>query len=151
MSVRLARVTYHRVYQEPPAISDSGIQHPAFPSNDPILRICIRYSIVNVGISKLLFSLSQIDAKNKKSLPKEHFFTLMCLTTFLMYGKLCLKLGKIRSLSNFPKKFHRSTGTSHFPGNVLFVDKIHRGDQCGCLTFFSNFLGILIRFRGHVN
>ena len=27
-------VKYHRVYQEPPAISDSGIQHPAFPSND---------------------------------------------------------------------------------------------------------------------
>ena len=63
MSVRLARVKYPRVYQEPPAISDSGIQHPAFPSNDPILRICIRYSIVNVGISKLLFYLSQIDAK----------------------------------------------------------------------------------------
>ena len=32
--MRVARVKYHRVYQEPPAISDSGIKHPAFPSND---------------------------------------------------------------------------------------------------------------------
>ena len=62
------------------------------------------------------------------------------------------KTGENKKPIQFPRKFHRSTGTSHFPGNVLFVDEIHRGDQYGCLThFFSNFLGILMGFRGHVN
>ena len=151
MSVRVARVKYHRVYQEPPAISDSGIQHPAFPSNDPILRICIRYSIVKVGISKLLFYCLKQMQTFKKSLTGNIFFTLMRLTTFFNVWKIMPETGENKKPIQFPQKIHRSTGTSHFPGNVLFVDKIHRGDQCGCLTFFSNFLGILIRFQGHVN
>ena len=76
----------------------------------------------------------------------------MCLTTFLMYGKLCLNLGEIRSLPNFPKKIPQIHRHFSFPRKRTFVDEIHRGDQYGCLThFFSNFLGILMGFRGHVN
>ena len=82
----------------------------------------------------------------KKSLTGNIFFhPYVSYNIFFNVWKIMPKTGENKKPIQFPRKFHRSTGTSHFPGNVLFVDKIHRGDQCGCLPFFSNFLGILIR------
>ena len=89
--------------------------------------------------------------QNKKSLTKNIFFHTYVSYNIFNVWKIMPKPGENKKPIQFPQKIPQIQKHFSFPRKLLFVDKIHRNDQCGCLTFFSNFLGILIRFRGHVN